>query len=70
MGECFTRNMQSCLQGIKYCTKSVILLEHFYVYFQLLSVWRKTSTQGVICVLFSVGEIVLSVQEIHLQKYL
>jgi hypothetical protein len=31
MGECFTRNMLSCLQGIKYCTKSVILLEHFKV---------------------------------------
>jgi hypothetical protein len=30
VGECFTRNMYSRLQGIKYCTKkSAILLEHF-----------------------------------------
>jgi hypothetical protein len=29
MGECFTRNMYSRLQGIKYCTKSAILLEYF-----------------------------------------
>jgi hypothetical protein len=29
MGERFTRNMQSRLQGIKYCTKSAILLENF-----------------------------------------
>jgi hypothetical protein len=30
IGECFTRNMYSLLQGIKYCTKkSVILLEYF-----------------------------------------
>jgi hypothetical protein len=28
MGEYFTRNMYSGLQGIKYCTKSAILLEH------------------------------------------
>jgi hypothetical protein len=31
MGEHFTQNMESSLQRIKYCTKSVILLEHFNV---------------------------------------
>jgi hypothetical protein len=28
MGACFTRNMYGRLQGIKYCTKGAILLEH------------------------------------------
>jgi hypothetical protein len=38
MGACFTRNMYTCLQGIKHCTNSVILLEHINVVFTVFCI--------------------------------